>query len=457
MTALSPFAGIPVLGSPPPVSPDAPASSPFAEEILLKACAFNASLVARYDWLKPEHFFLKARAYIWAAMQALSARAAAPLPAAPWAHDVGLELSKMGRLKDIGGAARLADLCDEEPDIIDLDAMAESIFASWHARQIERVTTRLATEARCGSAPESLLRGLESELVTLQALSRRPDADGVSLGDAARGAADVAAARQRGDSDAILRAPTGFTEIDTLSKGGMGRGNLWILGGRPGEGKTSLALNIALNRAFDQDAVVIFSLEMSRTELGARVVASESGVPVEGDLDAEQVQALYDAADRVRRLPVLIDDTPALALDDLVRRAKRAAARLAARGKRLGLVVVDYLQLVKVARIPGRKRADEIAEVSTTLKALARELDCTVLALAQLNRESERESRRPTMIDLRDCGQIEQDADWIGMLWRQRNTPPWETDLAICKQRGGQKTADVKLGWQGHITRFSDA
>ncbi len=163
-----------------------------------------------------------------------------------------------------------------------------------------------------------------------------------------------------------------------------------------------------------------------------------------------------DAAARVKRLPVLIDDTPGLLLEELLRRAKRMAARLTSARKKLGLLVVDYLQIVKVPHVSGRKKVDEIGEISKALKVLARELDCTVLALAQLSRESEREKRRPRMTDLRDCGQIEQDADWVGILWRGRHTESWQTELAICKQRTGQKTADITLGWQGHLTRFSD-
>ena len=186
------------------------------------------------------------------------------------------------------------------------------------------------------------------------------------------------------------------------------------------------------------------------------MLASESGVNVEGTLDADQVKALHDAAARVKRLPVLIDDTPGLLLEELLRRAKRMAARLSVAGKKLGLLVVDYLQIVNVPDVAGRKKVEKIADISRALKVLAREMDCVVLALVQLSRESENEKRRPRMTDLRDSGHLEQDADWVGILWQARNTESWQTELAICKQRTGQKTADITLGWQGHLTRFSD-
>jgi len=436
---------------------DTPAYNPLSEDVLVRACLFDASAVARFDWIRPEHFFLKVRGYIWAAMQAMAARAAHPLPPEPWGHDVARELIAMGRWADVGKGAVFSGLLSECSETVDLAAHAEVVFDCWRQREIETVAVKLAARARHGAdGADALVQGLEADLVRLQSLTRRPD-EGAPLGDAARSAVEAIEARRRGDDSALRRTPTGFAEIDRLANGGMGQGGLWILGGRPGEGKTSLAMNIVMNDAFDGVGATVFSLEMSRQELAQRILASESGVAVQGDLDDEQVKALHDAVARVQRLPVIVDDTPGLHLDELIRRAKRAAARFAARGKRLGLVVVDYLQLIKVTPQHGRKRADEIADVSKALKQLARELGVTVVALAQLNRESEREQRRPRMTDLRDCGQIEQDADWIGILWRQRHTPAWLTDLAICKQRTGQKTADLQLGWQPELTRFSDA
>lgn len=459
MTHPLPTASIPTLrpAKGAPDSPDLPSYSPIAEEVFLRSVLWNASLVYRYDWLKPEHFFLRARGFVWAAAQALAACAKTPLPAEPWMHDVALELQKTRRLADAGGLAAMLEIAgDLPPDTLDLDAHAEQIYACWHQRQIEQATAKLAREARLGAdGPENLIGRLEVDLASLQALSRRPEDDS-SLGSAARQAAEQLEARSRGDETAIQRLPTGFASIDRLSNGGPGRGALWVLGGRPGEGKTALAMNFGLNMAFGGAGVGVFSLEMKRSELAARVLASESGVNVEGTLDADQVKALHDAAARVKRLPVLIDDTPGLLLEELLRRAKRMAARLTSARKKLGLLVVDYLQIVKVPHVSGRKKVDEIGEISKALKVLARELDCAVLALAQLSRESEREKRRPRMTDLRDCGQIEQDADWVGILWRGRHTESWQTELAICKQRTGQKTADITLGWQGHLTRFSD-
>lgn len=429
-----------------------PCHADLSERVVLCACLSDASLIAELDSLAPQHFFLAHRAHVWAALQALQAAASGPLPALPCLVDVAQQLQRVGRLADVGGTSALARLVDQAPDVLDLQAHVEAIHAAHHQRQIAAWAASLSATARTTPpAPDALLESAASALAGLQAQARTGQPPGVLLGEAA--SAWVASLDAPEPVSPVLS--TGFRALDGLA-GGMGRGNLWILGGRPGMGKTALAQCIALNVAWQQESAAFFSLEMSRAELSARSLASESGVPSTGPLPPDARAALREAADRIRRLPLWIDDTPGLQLAELQRRARALAARSRAKGRRLALIVVDYLQLLSVPHIAGRKRSDEIAEVSTSLKALARQLDCAVLALAQLNRESERDSRRPRMTDLRDCGQIEQDADWVGILWRRKETPAWQADLAICKQRKGPKSEDIVLGWQPELTRFDD-
>lgn len=428
------------------------AHADLSERVVLTACLADASLVAGLDSLTPEHFRLGHHARVWAALQALQAAAANPLPAAPCLADVACQLQLDGRLAEVGGTAALAQLLDHTPDVLDLGAHVEAIHAAWQQRQIAAWATSLSVTARTTPpAPGALLDGAAAALADLQAQTRTGQPPGVLLGDAAAAWVDALDAPEA--VSPVLS--TGFRVLDGLA-GGMGRGNLWVLGGRPGMGKTALAQCIALNVAWGQESAAFFSMEMSRAELSARSLASESGVPSTGPMTPDARLALREAAARIKRLPLWIDDTPGLSLTELQRRSRALSARSRARGRRLALVVVDYLQLVTVPHVSGRKRADEIAEVSRSLKALARQLDCPVLALAQLNRESEKDSRRPRMTDLRDCGQIEQDADWIGILWRRKGTPDWQADLAICKQRKGPKNADLRLGWQPELTRFDD-
>lgn len=428
------------------------ASADLSERVVLAACMSDASLIDGFDWLLPEHFRLGQHARVWAALRSLQAASPAPLPPAPCLVDVARQLHSDGRLVEVGGTAALAQIVDLTPDVIDLESHAEAIHAAYQQRQIGSWAASLSAVARTTpTAPGALLDGAASALADLQAQARVGQPPGVLLGDAA---AQLVATLDAPEP-VSHRISTGFSTLDGEA-GGMGRGHLWILGGRPSMGKTALAANIVLNVAWAQESAAMFSLEMTREEISARCLASEGGIPMNAQRNPESREAMADAAARIKRLPFWIDDTPGLSLAELQRRARALAARSRAKGRRLALIVVDYLQLLSVPHVHGRKRADEIAEVSKSLKLLARQLDCTVLALAQLNRESEREQRRPRMTDLRDCGQIEQDADWIGILWRQKNTPEWETDLAICKNRGGKMTEDLKLGWQPELTRFSD-
>lgn len=428
------------------------AHADLSERVLLSACLLDASLLAGFDWLAPEHFRLGQHARIWEALSAFRESARDPLPAAPCLVDVARQLQLAGRLREVGGQAALALLVDQAPDVVDLEAHAESVHAAFQQRRLASWAASLEATARTTpTAPDALLEGAASAIADLQAQQRTGQPPGSLLGDAASSWVTSLEAPEL--APPVLA--TGFRDIDAFG-GGMGRGGLWVLGGRPGMGKTALAMNVGMNVAWSTESVAVFSLEMSRAELAARSLASESGVPTSGEITPEARVALREASDRLRRLPLWIDDTPGLSLAELQRRARALSARARQRGRRLSLVVVDYLQLIGVPHVAGRRRTDEIGEVSKALKVLARQLDCVVLALAQLNRESEHEQRRPRMTDLRDCGQIEQDADWVGILWRQRETPYWQTDLAICKQRKGPKDADLRLGWQPELTRFDD-
>lgn len=437
-----------------PIRRETPREATFAEQVLLSASlAYPGSFLA-LDFVRPEHFFLAANRYIWEAMTTLAAAWGAAPPES-WLTDVARELQRAGRLVDVGGVAALADLVDRLPEMGSVIPYGEDVLKAWQARELERVAQRMAAESRADTCPDELIQQTTTHLQALQALGRPQGAPGASLGVIASEAIERYEAPPA--SVVVRRIRTGIEAIDSYSNGGARPGDLWLLGGRPGAGKTALAVNIATNVAWDDEGALIFSLEMPRDQIADRILSSESGVTVgPGPYDDGQLEALRDARDRVSKLRLWVDDTPYISLEEIVRRSKAYAAKVRAKGKRLGVVVVDYLQIVKVAHRPGRKRVEEIAEVSTTLKALARELDCLVLALAQLNRDSERETRAPRLSDFRDCGQLEQDADWAGFLWRRPNEPSWVVDLAVRKQRMGEMQGDLKLRWEGHLTRFSD-
>lgn len=432
--------------------PDMPANAVCAEQVVIAAVIECASLAHDLDWLAQEHFFLGAHARLWGAIQRLASAAPAPLPSEPWHCDVAAELERQGHLREVGGIAGIITLVNSTPAVLDVPAQADLVLDAWRQRQIERQVSAAALAARRGDADaDTLLADLEGQLLALQAHSRRPG-PAVTVG----AAADLALAQLAPGAPSAPLTPTGFASVDRLAGGGMAPGDLWILGGRPGLGKTALASAVATNVGFDGGGALIFSLEMRAAEIGARLLACETGLPTGATLTPGDRAELAAAVARLRTLPVEIDDDAALTIEALCARAKRAARRLAAAGTPLRLVVVDYLQILGAAPVPGKSRREEIRDISRRLKVLARELGVAVLALAQLNRAGEAEQRRPKATDIAECDQLARDADWLGILWRDKDASPLQTDLAICKQRRGRAEADVRLGWHPEITRFVD-
>jgi len=253
---------------------------------------------------------------------------------------------------------------------------------------------------------------------------------------------------------------TGFVDLDK-KLAGLHPTDLLILAARPGMGKTALALNIAQNVALLEGVPVgIFSLEMSRGQLVTRMLCChglvEAGRVRTGQLDTEDWERFLEASEALRKTEVHIDDTPGLSIGDL-----RARARgLHAEKTELGLIVIDYLQLMK-GDDPRASREQQITSISRGLKGLAKDLECPVIALSQLNRGVEsRQDKRPLVSDLRESGAIEQDADVIMFIYRDEYYNPESADkglaeVIIAKQRNGP-TGTVKLAFQGQYTRFDN-
>ncbi|MCX7970890.1 MAG: replicative DNA helicase [Negativicutes bacterium] len=254
---------------------------------------------------------------------------------------------------------------------------------------------------------------------------------------------------------------TGFTDFDRLLSG-LQPSDLIILAARPSMGKTALALNIAQHAAVrGKKAVAIFSLEMSKEQLAQRMLCAEAGIDSQrlrsGMMQDEDWQKLVAAADRLSQSPIFIDDTGGIGVMEMRAKARRLKA---AKGKGLDLIIVDYLQLMQGSAGRGEiNRQEQIAEISRSLKGLARELDVPVLALSQLSRQVEhRTNKRPMLSDLRESGALEQDADIVMFLYRDDYYNPETenkdiTELIIAKHRNGP-TDVVKLFFQKPTTRF---
>jgi len=255
---------------------------------------------------------------------------------------------------------------------------------------------------------------------------------------------------------------TGFLELDRLTTG-MHEGDLIVVGGRPSIGKSAFALNVAEHVATRcQLPVLIFSLEMDCRQLMERLVSAVGRVNLQclrtADLDDAEWNRVSDATERLAAAPLVIDDSPSLSIDELSSLARERASEIG----RLGLVVVDYLQLI-AARGPGAEtRAGQIGEISRGLKLLARELNCPVMALSQLNRALElRADKRPVMSDLRDSGTIEEDADVVAFVYRDdyythsNSKRPGIAEIIVGKQRNGP-TGTVQLCFLPRHNRFDN-
>ncbi|MBZ0093106.1 MAG: replicative DNA helicase, partial [Sulfuricellaceae bacterium] len=262
----------------------------------------------------------------------------------------------------------------------------------------------------------------------------------------------------REDKSEVTGVPTGFADLDSMTSG-LQPGDLIIVAGRPSMGKTAFSLNIAENVALDAGLpVAVFSMEMGGTQLVTRMIGSVGRLDQHklrtGRLQDEDWQRMTYALGKLNDAAFFIDESPALNSLDLRARARRVYRQC---GK-LGLIVIDYLQLMS-ANSSGENRATEISEISRSLKALAKELDVPVIALSQLNRSLEqRPNKRPVMSDLRESGAIEQDADVILFIYRDEvynpDSPEKGTaEIIIGKQRNGP-IGTVRLTFIGEYTRF---
>jgi replicative DNA helicase len=262
----------------------------------------------------------------------------------------------------------------------------------------------------------------------------------------------------RGGDNDVTGVSTGFIDLDRMTSG-LQAGDLVIVAGRPAMGKTSLALNMAEHAAVHSGLPVgVFSMEMAATQLVLRMIGSVGKLDQHklrtGRLHDDDWQRLTHAVGKLNEAPLHIDETPALNPLELRARARRLHRQY----KKLGMVVIDYIQLMS-ASSSGENRATEISEISRSMKALAKELDCPVVALSQLNRGLEqRPNKRPVMSDLRESGAIEQDADLILFIYRDEVYNPETADKGIAeiiigKQRNGP-IGTVRLAFQGEYTRF---
>lgn len=373
---------------------------------------------------------------------------------------VSEHLDSRGELEKVGGLEYLATLANETAGAANARAYAKILRERSTLRALISAGNEIAGSAFAsdGRTAAEVLDDAEKMVFEIAEKGSRGKKGFKSLKDILPATVDRIDLLHQSDGD-ITGISTGFTEFDKMTAG-LQPGDLVIVAGRPSMGKTTLAVNIAENAAIGSKVpTAIFSMEMPAEQLAFRMISSLGRVDQThlrtGNFPDEDWSRINTAVQLMSDAPVFIDDTPGLSPGEI-----RARARRLQREHGLGLVVVDYLQLMQV---PGNKenRATEISEISRGLKALAKEMSCPVIALSQLNRGVEqRTDKRPVMSDLRESGAIEQDADIIVFIYREevynQDTPrKGIADIAIAKQRNGP-IGDFPLTFVGRYTKFEN-
>jgi replicative DNA helicase len=371
---------------------------------------------------------------------------------------VGERITRGDGPERYGGAGYVAELPEHVPSTANLAHYAEVIREKAALRELIKASLDLANQAY--AQPEDVTELLDRAAREMAALGQ---GGGKRSWSQISEIVDEELIRieklsERGSS--TTGRTTGFADLDK-KLAGLHPTDLLILAARPAMGKTALALNFAQNVALMENVPVgIFSLEMSRGQLVTRMLCChglvDAGKVRTGTMDTDDWDRFLDASEYLRKAHVYVDDTPSLSITDVRARARR----LKSENPELGLVVIDYLQLMR-GDDPRAPREQQISSISRGLKGLAKDLHCPVIALSQLNRGVEsRQDKRPLVSDLRESGAIEQDADVIMFIYRDEYYNPDSLDkglaeVIIAKQRNGP-TGSVKLAFQGQFTRFDN-
>ncbi len=429
-------------------------ANPEAEEAVLGSLLIDPDAVIKVaSFLEPDDFYREKNAWIYRAVLHLHERREP-------ADFVTLvdELERRNQLQEVGGAAYITSLINSVPTAVYIEHYAHIVERTATLRRLIGAAGQIATLAyeEADDVGEVVDR---AEQIIFSISERRVRRDLVPVRLVMHDVVDRIdfLHRHRGD---VLGVPTGFTKLDKLL-GGFQKSDLIILAARPSVGKTSLALNFALNAARRHKKVVgFFSLEMSAEQLVQRLLSVETGINQQrlrqGEIEDHEWQMLMEAAGVLSETMLFIDDTPAISALELRTKARRLQAEHG-----LDLVIVDYLQLMRGEGGRNDNRVQEISYISRSLKSLARELETPLIALSQLSRAVEsRTDHKPQLSDLRESGAIEQDADIVMFIYREEMVKDTSerkniADIIVAKHRNGP-TDTVPLFFQKELTRFAD-
>lgn len=424
-----------------------------AEESVLGGILIeNSAMDGALEFVTPDDFYRETYRKIMKAMVEINQRSE-PIDLVTLSE----ELTRRGEIQSVGGSTALAELADKVPTAANVAYYAKIVREKSILRGLITAATEIATRGyESGSNVDEFLDEAEHKIFEIS--ERKVQRTFFRIRDIM--VHSMHAIEQLYErKELVTGVPTGFVDLDRLTAG-LQPADLIIIAGRPSMGKTAFALNMAEHCAMDAKVgVAVFSLEMSKEQLVLRMLCSEARV------DQSKVRAgfaadrdfpkLAMAASRLSEAPIYIDDTPALSVLELRAKARRLKRDPDAN---LGLIVIDYLQLMRGHNADNREQ--EISSISRALKALAKELSVPVVALSQLNRQVEtRGDKKPIMADLRESGAIEQDADVIGFLYRpivyDKSAEERYAEVIIAKQRNGP-IGNVPLTFMSEYTRFEN-
>ncbi|MBE9032512.1 replicative DNA helicase, partial [filamentous cyanobacterium LEGE 11480] len=420
-----------------------------AEEAILGGILMDPEAIGRItDIMRPEGFYLSAHRQIYEAALELHVQGK-PTDL----MNVATYLQDKDLLEKLGGQGKLAELFDRTPSAVNIDQYAALVMEKHLRRRLIRAGQEITELGHDTTQDfEEVLNGAEQKVFNIT--QTRPQDGLVSTADVLTETFSEIENRSVGLS--VPGLACGFYDLDAMTQG-FQRSDLIIVAGRPAMGKTSFVLNIARNIAsYHKLPVAVFSLEMSKEQLVQRLLSSEVRIESNrlraGRITAQEWEPLGHSISTLSQMPVFIDDTPAISVAEMRSRLRRLQAE---QGGNLGLVLVDYLQLMEGKGTDNRVQA--LSNITRNLKGLARELSVPVIALSQLSRGVEsRTDKRPMMSDLRESGAIEQDADLIMMLYRDEYYNPGTPDrgiaeVIISKHRNGP-VGSVKLLFEPQFT-----
>ena len=402
--------------------------------------------------LKPEDFYREDNKEIFAAMMDI--------------YSIGKEIDIItaseqlrlrGTLERVGGTQNLATLIDNVPTTTNIENYVKIVKEKSTARELIKAVDEVKSSAF--EQTEEIDAVLEKAEKVIFDVVQNKDTKGYS------GMKEIlvntfdSIEKMYQNKEKISRISSGFYDLDEMTSG-LNNSELLIVAARPAMGKSAFVLNIATYVAMHEKVpVLIFNLEMSKEQLVKRILSSESMIDAKkinnGELESEDWLKLGDASGRLSDVPIYIDDTPGLSSAEL-----RARSRKAKLEKKIGLIIIDYMQLME-SKTPSASRQQEVSEISRSLKLLAKELNVPVIALSQLSRATEgRADHRPMLSDLRESGSIEQDADIVMFIHREdyydKDTEKKNiAEIIIAKNRSGE-TGTVELAWMGQYTKFGN-